>query len=368
MFRLSTGKTMNLGEKQTTAWKDMILKMLLRLWALGFILAFLLYLFFEPNAECSKLLYMNLFVVRPTVAHGIVLLFATIAFRVFEKRQNNMLIMSIITMISLSLFAGVIVCVHTSVAFMPAILLLPIAMSPLYRNSILMIAQMVLSVVIYIMNVLYFIPNSVYMPPGSWLVDIAIFAGTALALIFISEQIHTSIMMQDEQAKRDSLTHLYNHEFFYEELERSMEQYHKKGTEFSILVADIDRFKQVNDTYGHAFGDTVICKVAEVMQLCANRKQFVARYGGEEFTMILPGYNLEGARVLAEIVREEFKKCEFVTEDGTVCHFSLSIGVAEFDGVDQRASQFFDYADKALYEAKRAGRDRVCCYEIQSEE
>ena len=115
-----------------------------------------------------------------------------------------------------------------------------------------------------------------------------------------------------------------------------MKRYEEKKETFSVMIADIDNFKKVNDTYGHAFGDEVIRQVVVAFAEGHGNNDFSARYGGEEFAMILP-------------------------KRGREKHFTLSIGVAEYTKTYENASTFFEQADKALYEAKRSGKNRVCC-------
>ena len=176
----------------------------------------------------------------------------------------------------------------------------------------------------------------------------------------LEEQVNLSYILQEEKSVRDSLTHLYNHETFYEELEYHMKRYEEKKETFSVMIADIDNFKKVNDTYGHAFGDEVIRQVVVAFAEGHGNNDFSARYGGEEFAMILPKRGIEEAMGIAENIRKKFEEIAFQTELGEK-HFTLSIGVAEYTKIYENASTFFEQADKALYEAKRSGKNRVCC-------
>ena len=133
------------------------------------------------------------------------------------------------------------------------------------------------------------------------------------------------------------------------------------GSRAVILFFDIDKFKQVNDTYGHAFGDEVLKQVSQSIMNCRGTKDICTRYGGEEFALILPNKSLHEAVLQAERIRKEFAATEFMTEDGTTHHFSISLGVAEYDREYKTGSAFFEVADKALYEAKRSGKNKVCC-------
>lgn len=356
--KIFTKNNKKLSQERCEEWMRVVLSFSKRAWVITVIAALFLFFFFQPNEECSKEMYFWLFVVKPTIGQGILIIVFGQIFRRLVKRQSVRL-MSVFTIIDMSLFAGIIACIHTSVAFMPVVLMFPMMLTPLYRDKLMTVVQLLVSCLIYIADRIYFIPNSPYMPPGSDLIDVTIFFASALVVFFLIEQVNVSFILQDERATRDSLTHLYNHETFYEELEYYMKTYEEKRETFSVLIADIDNFKKVNDTYGHAFGDEVIRQVVAAMERSRDKNNFCARYGGEEFAMILPGMNMEEAGAIGECIRREFENIEFETDKGK-CHFTLSIGVAEYAKEYEKASQFFEEADKALYCAKRTGKNRVC--------
>ncbi len=353
-----TQNNKKLSEKKCQEWYRVVISISWKLWLLTLICALFLFLFFQPNEECSREYYFYLFVTRPTIGQGAIALF----FGMLLKRcvpTRNQRLMSLCTMMEVSLFAAVAAWVHTSVPFMAVVLLFPLMLTPLYRDKWMTFLQLIISCGLYIADRAYFIPNSPYMPPGSGLIDVTIFFGSAIIVYILIEQVNVSFILQDEKAARDSLTHLYNHETFYEELEYYMKTYGEKKEPFSVLIADIDNFKKVNDTYGHAFGDEVIRQVVAVMERSRDKNNFCARYGGEEFAMIFPGKNMKEAGTIGERIRSEFEGTEFDTDTGK-CHFTLSIGVAEYTKEYEMASQFFEEADKALYCAKRTGKNRVC--------
>lgn len=353
-----TRNTKKLSKERCEEWRKVVFSFSWKVWLLTFVAALFLFIFFQPNEQCSREEYFYLFVVKPTVAEGLlVLVFSFIFKRLVKTRSLRM--MSIATIIDMSLFAGITVCVHTSVSFIPVVLLFPMMLTPLYREKIMTVLQLLVTLLIYIADRVYFIPNSPYMPPGSSLIDITIFIASSLATFLLMDNVNGSFVLQDERSSRDSLTHLYNHETFYEELEYYMQSYDEKKETFSVLIADIDNFKKVNDTYGHAFGDEVIRQVVGAIERSRDKNHFCARYGGEEFAMILPGKNLEEAGKVGECIRKEFENLKFNTEEGER-HFTLSIGVAEYTKQHERASQFFEEADKALYCAKESGKNRVC--------
>lgn len=134
-----------------------------------------------------------------------------------------------------------------------------------------------------------------------------------------------------------------------------MKRYEEKKETFSVMIADIDNFKKVNDTYGHAFGDEVIRQVVVAFAEGHGNNDFSARYGGEEFAMNLPKRGIEEARELQRISERSLKKLLF-RRTGEM-HFTLSIGVAEYTKIYENASTFFEQADKHC--TRRRDRERT---------
>jgi len=158
------------------------------------------------------------------------------------------------------------------------------------------------------------------------------------------------------EAFRDPLTQISNRAAFDEALSREICSFKRHLASFSLMVIDIDYFKKVNDTYGHIAGDTVLKSVAQVIRNTIRRSDEVFRYGGEEFVVILSNTDIDGARFIAERVRREIKKL-------TVnCHehinVTASIGVSASNTIRDVNDTLY-HADKALYQAKEEGRDRV---------
>ena len=133
----------------------------------------------------------------------------------------------------------------------------------------------------------------------------------------------------------------------------------------SLVLIDIDHFKMWNDQLGHAGGDEILRRMAEIMQQLTRGTDLLARYGGEEFALLLPATELDGSVQLAEKIRAAIAETEFFTDrpnEGKPV--TVSIGVSAFQG-DRRV--FFDDADQALYRAKRGGRDCVMVAEVDEE-
>ena len=164
-----------------------------------------------------------------------------------------------------------------------------------------------------------------------------------------------------EQATTDPLTHLKNRRAFFENGTKQIAMARRYGTDVSIIVADVDHFKKVNDTYGHQAGDEALIAVSRVLLELTRTEDTVARIGGEEFAILLPDTNRLGAAVLAERMRNGVERERFILNDGREVTITISIGVASFavelvDTVDQLLS----IADQRLYLAKRNGRNRIC--------
>jgi len=155
----------------------------------------------------------------------------------------------------------------------------------------------------------------------------------------------------------DSLTRLHNHRFFQDQFAREAKRVERNGSPLCLVLIDIDDFKSLNDRLGHAAGDTVLRRIAEIMTEVLRETDTLCRYGGEEFALLTPQTDLNGAVALAEKLRGAVAESEYgvVGPDGPA-HITVSIGVAEFA---RSTGHTFNQADRALYDAKAAGKDCV---------
>src|SRR4051794_8855897 len=160
------------------------------------------------------------------------------------------------------------------------------------------------------------------------------------------------------QAATDSLTGLANRWSFDEELALEWRRAHRIGDELSLVLLDLDDFKQVNDTYGHPAGDAVLRAVGELLATGVRQIDLAARYGGEEFVILSPESDLKGAMQLARRLRTALNKKSIVLPDGRRLKVTGSFGVATKAELGS-AEELIAAADAALYEAKRAGKNRV---------
>ncbi len=160
----------------------------------------------------------------------------------------------------------------------------------------------------------------------------------------------------------DGLTPAYNHRYFQESLQREIHrQARRENGRFSLAMLDIDNFKRINDTHGHQAGDEILKGLVQHLQSNVRDADTVARYGGEEFAIILPDQTLDGALEVSERIRKVLAEEIFLpTESGVPVHVTVSIGLATYPEDGTTASALVSRADAALYQAKRAGKDRVC--------
>ncbi len=132
-----------------------------------------------------------------------------------------------------------------------------------------------------------------------------------------------------------------------------------QSSHFSLIMADVDKFKAINDTYGHPVGDVVLQKVASIMKEHVREYDRVGRYGGEEFLVLLPGTDFEGAKISAERIRKALDVEPVITEKGEI-KVTISLGIATVNPQNDDVEKALKRADEALYMAKEAGRNRVC--------
>ena len=156
----------------------------------------------------------------------------------------------------------------------------------------------------------------------------------------------------------DDLTGLWNRRYFMNALDHEMERARRYGQCFSILTIDIDHFKVVNDTHGHAAGDAVLQHMAGLLKDGLRQTDMPGRVGGEEFSILLPNTGLEDAASLAERLRMTIEKTPAVY-DGQALHFTVSIGLADYHRDSGSIDELMLQADKALYKAKEIGRNQV---------
>lgn len=161
----------------------------------------------------------------------------------------------------------------------------------------------------------------------------------------------------DTLSRKDELTGLSNRRDIVEKLKNEKNRFERNNQPFSVLVIDIDHFKQVNDSHGHNCGDYVLQQVASTFVNHTQKRDGVARWGGEEFLIILSETTLEQAKKIAERLRKEIESLE-TSYENSIIKITISIGVTLYEA-DQSITDFINYADQLLYNAKESGRNRV---------
>ncbi|WP_213806750.1 GGDEF domain-containing protein [Granulicella sp. dw_53] len=178
----------------------------------------------------------------------------------------------------------------------------------------------------------------------------------------------TTIDLADElekMASKDPLTRIYNRRVFREWCEQELLRSRRSARPFSLVMADLDHFKQINDRYGHHGGDEALCAVVEKMQDSVRGVDVLGRWGGEEFVALLPGADAEAAVLVAQRVRSNIETLILPSclgsfaDDREEMRMTLSLGVATYRGGEDDLDQMIRRADAALYGAKAAGRNRV---------
>lgn len=165
-----------------------------------------------------------------------------------------------------------------------------------------------------------------------------------------------------EQAIRDALTGLYNRRYLDETLPRELSRAKRDGYPLALIMVDIDHFKQVNDTYGHAAGDEVIRSLGTILRQGAREGDIACRYGGEEFVIALPRMTVAAALERAQRWRAQVQAIQVRHGDFDIC-FTISAGVSGYPDHAADPENLIEYADLALYKSKTNGRNRVTCFD-----
>ena len=180
-------------------------------------------------------------------------------------------------------------------------------------------------------------------------------------LSLFAKQIELAITIADlfqavkEQAITDGMTGLYNRRYFEEYIKKEAIRAMRQNQKFTVIGLDLDHLKQINDTYGHNYGDIAIKAIAEVLKSNARSIDIAARMGGEEFNLILPAVDIEGGCIAAERIRKAIESVEL----DKIGHITASLGVATYPDQSDDIQELLELTDQAMYESKRNGRNRV---------
>ena len=207
---------------------------------------------------------------------------------------------------------------------------------------------LLLGVLVYMLKTFGVLPHNMLTQNGFQV-------GSLCEMVLLSLALASRVNEMQRQSRTDSLTKLFNRRFFDERVALEFDRSRRNRAPISLLVADIDHFKEFNDKHGHDRGDEVLRTVARQLREGVRTRDIVCRYGGEEFALILPGMDGSHAMALAESLRRSIEEAGL--SDGQI---TISIGVASpNDQVIHTVGELFRAADSALYQAKADGRNRV---------
>lgn len=180
------------------------------------------------------------------------------------------------------------------------------------------------------------------------------------ALVVAMAELESSTVSLRQEAQRDHLTGLPNRGQLEFQILKEFEDARSKAYNLGVIFADVDHFKNVNDTYGHSAGDAVLQSIAQNLGNSMRKRDYVGRFGGEEFVVLLPGAGRAELQLVAERLRIRIEACAHPIADGHSLKATISLGCASFDAARHLTSKdLIDEADQALYAAKRGGRNRV---------
>jgi len=182
-------------------------------------------------------------------------------------------------------------------------------------------------------------------------------------IVLLNEELIKVQNKLKEQTIRDPLTNLYNRRYLQDISQDLINIAKRDKTPLSIIILDIDKFKSINDSYGHAVGDDVIVLLSLILKKQTRSSDVVARIGGEEFIILLPNTDIDGALTIANLLRETVENESIEIDGNSTINFTISLGI---DSIDCKSDKNIDApmvrADKALYSAKNSGRNTIVCF------
>lgn len=177
-------------------------------------------------------------------------------------------------------------------------------------------------------------------------------------IVSLQQSLQESLEIQRYQAQHDPLTGLLNHGEILRALDQEMQRADRQGTSLTVMMGDLDHFKNVNDTYGHVAGDAVLAEVSDRMKKNLRLYDSIGRYGGEEFLLVLPGSSPEESLIIANRIMDSIRHAPIVFHQQEI-FVTISLGVAfNHSGAAEKTVDIIQAADSAMYQAKQNGRDR----------
>lgn len=191
-----------------------------------------------------------------------------------------------------------------------------------------------------------------------------------LLLFFVAYMLNEALRIPslERQAEIDDKTQLYNTRYFLKALEEELSRSIRFKRPLSLIMADLDLLRNINNNYGHLAGDVVLQGIAQILQEMTREYDIVARFGGEEFSLLLPETTPADASIVTERIRARVAATEFeVTTSIHPIRATMSFGIAGREGEEQTTDELIYNADMALYQAKESGRNRICIYDSQTD-
>lgn len=199
------------------------------------------------------------------------------------------------------------------------------------------------------------------------LIEITALIAACEVLSIILFHYHSELTKLRQNASTDKLTELYNRSYLDPFLEKQIEIAGKTKKPVSIIMVDLDHFKEINDNNGHPAGDHVLTIFAQIVLKCIRKTDIIARYGGDEFIVVLPDTDTETARSVAERIRHDVSSAYISPVDGAIISsISCSVGISTYPVHCDSKHSLIKTSDLALYEAKHSGRNRTIVYSAEN--
>lgn len=190
---------------------------------------------------------------------------------------------------------------------------------------------------------------------------VAIIIEDATDTCFYQQQLEKTLTELEHTSQTDGLTKVANRRYLEERFAYEFSRVQEDSSELSFIMFDMDRFKSINDFYGHQAGDYILFESSQLIQTKLSRLDLLARYGGEEFCIVVPQKNQQQAYQLAEAIRDAVSQHKFVYENRRI-EVTISLGISTYNDDCTNFENMITQADIALYQSKREGRNRATCY------
>jgi len=309
--------------------------------------------------------FLSMALARVCVA-GTLLLIWSLSVNNQEPRQVSLLLA--LTMLAITLFYTMaMVILHTGNFEVPVLgytvlPLMSIAVMGLFPATLLYSVGIIVMIMVFYIGVEFWFGTLGSLPTLNFLWTLSMAAVVAL---WIETGQLVMLLRLYRESTRDPLTGLINRRILMKLLLAEVEMQQESGRCFSLLMIDLDRFKQVNDIHGHMVGDLVLQSSAQMMAHELRSTDIIARFGGEEFIAMLPGQNLHEAIPVAERIRQQLENNPIETSEGKEIGITTSIGVTEYQP-GERIEITLSRVDEFLYKAKQAGRNRVIHSQLEA--